>query len=153
MHRRDCRGPSLGLGCARTDHSCHLVRSKDTVALSHRGWRVTDRNQVPSWVDPEAKSFLHCGDKNILPVTVTSATQDSPCQLHTWVLSSHVPAWECWAVGICSCSLTIQCPGPPFAFTQKGPSLPLSLCRRDACSSPRPLSCRVQLPGAPAHQS
>lgn len=86
--RRDYRGPSLGPGCAQTDHGCHLVQSKDTVASSHGGWRVTAGNQMPTWIDPEAKSFLHCGDKNILPVTMTSVTQEPPCQLHTWVLSS-----------------------------------------------------------------
>lgn len=43
---------------------------------------------MPSWIDLEAESFLHCGDKNILPVTTTSATQEPPCQLHSWVLSS-----------------------------------------------------------------
>lgn len=43
---------------------------------------------MPSWIDLEAESFLHCGDKNILLVTTRSATQEPPCQLHTWVLSS-----------------------------------------------------------------
>ncbi|KAL2298718.1 hypothetical protein Nmel_014309 [Mimus melanotis] len=66
----------------------NLPGSKDTVALSHGGWRVTARSQMPSWIDPEDKSFLHCGDKNILPVTTRSATQEPPFQLHTWVLSS-----------------------------------------------------------------
>lgn len=76
-----------------SDCGCHLVQSKDTVASPHGGLRVTAG--MPSWTGPEAKYFLHCGDKNIFPATMTkqhgSHLATAPHLGHELSCQGHLP--------------------------------------------------------------
>ena len=110
---------------------------------------------MPSWTDPEAKYFPHCGDKNILTATMTrqhgnhlaTAPHLGPelsCQRHlprvgTAGLWRLVPAHR--SSGVWLLLLPLHRKDLP-SLCPDG----LSPCRHDARSSQRPSSCRVQLP-------